>query len=103
MAHLFKWAGWGRVGPGDCSPVPLTEPDLWAHIRLFKLSISKQQPFLHDPRWVKPVPAVLQINETLGEPGVGIQLVDAEARTALPVTPNYIGRFPGHPAGYATT
>ena len=32
----------GRVGTGDCSPAPLTEPDLWAHIRLLKL-ISLEQ------------------------------------------------------------
>ncbi|NQV23100.1 MAG: methyltransferase domain-containing protein, partial [Rhodopirellula sp.] len=33
----------GRVGSGDCSPKPLTEPDLWAHIRLFKSSVSEQR------------------------------------------------------------
>jgi hypothetical protein len=56
VAHLFKWAGSGRVGPGDCSPVPLTEPDLWAHIRLFKLGISKQRQLFHDPRRVRVTP-----------------------------------------------
>ncbi|MBX3422632.1 MAG: integrase core domain-containing protein [Pirellulaceae bacterium] len=31
-----------RVGTGDCSPAPLTEPDLWAHIRLLKLNMLEQ-------------------------------------------------------------
>ena len=50
-----------RVGSGNFSPEPLTEPDLWAHIRLFKLITSKQLELLLGPLGVKLVPADLQI------------------------------------------
>ena len=39
-----------RVGAGDFSPEPLTEPDLWAYIRLFKSNISKQRELFRGPR-----------------------------------------------------
>ena len=93
----------GRVGAGDCSPEPLTEPDLWAHIRLFKLTVSKQLQLFRGPHRVKVVPTSTQTDQAFGEPRISIRFVNAEARTAFPVTTNSIGRFPGQPAGNTAT
>ncbi len=87
----------GRVVAGYCSPEPLTEPDLWAHIRLFKLTISKQLQLFRGPHRVKVVPTSTQTDQAFGEPRISIRFVNAEARTAFPVTTNSIGRFPGSP------
>ena len=93
----------GRVGAGDCSPEPLTEPDLWAHIRLFKLTVSKQLQLFRGPHRVKVVPTSTQTDQAFGEPRISIRFVNAEARTAFPMTTNSIGRFPGQPAGNTAT
>ena len=37
-----------RVGTEDYSSAPLTEPDLWAHIRLLKLISLEQQKLSSD-------------------------------------------------------
>ena len=93
----------GRVGAGDFSPEPLTEPDLWAHIRLFKLTVSKQLQLLQSPLRVKVAPSNAEIYQAICKPCVSIRLVNAIARTTFPMTSNSVGRFPGHPARYAAT
>jgi hypothetical protein len=93
----------GRVGAGDFSPEPLTEPDLWAHIRLFKLGILKQLELFHGPHRVEVLPSKSQAYQAFSEPSVGVRLVSAEARAACPMTANSVGRFPGHPTGNAAT
>ena len=60
-----------RVGSEDCSSKPLTEPDLWAHIRLFKLSVSKQQKLFRGRwSWLEIFPSLTQRYQAFGEPSV---------------------------------
>jgi hypothetical protein len=92
-----------RVGLGDCSPKPLTEPDLWAHIRLFKLTVSKQLQLFRGPHRVKVVATSAQTDQAFGEPSISTCFVNAELRTVLPVTTHFMGRFPGQPPGNTAT
>jgi Integrase core domain len=91
-----------RVGTGDCSPAPLTEPDLWAHIRLLKLNILEQHKLSLDLRgWLEFLPSDAQRDQPLLEPGVRVGFVDTEAAASLPNATNLIGSFPGLASGYA--
>jgi len=84
-----------RVGPGDCSPRPLTEPDLWtAHPALQAVVSSIKQSLLFDGdplRRIQRVPLVGEHYQLRGEPGVRIRLMDAGTDAAAPNAGALIG------------
>ena len=56
-----------RVGTGDYSPAPLTEPDLWAHIRLLKLISLEQHELPLDLRGEAEGPATVHTTTRGGQ------------------------------------
>ena len=75
-----------RVDPGDRSPRPLAEPDLWtSHPALQVIVSSLEQPLLFsgDPLLrIQRVPMVFERQQSRSEPSVGIRLMDTGADAA---------------------
>ena len=84
-----------RVGPGDCSPRPLTEPDLWtSHPALQVVASNIKQSLLFDGDpllGVQRMPPVGEHHQPRGEPGIGICLVDAGTDATSPEASTLIG------------
>ena len=100
-----------RVGTGDCSPAPLTEPDLWAAHPALQVAIScleQQKLSARGPyRRIELPPSCPQGKQSVGKPGIAISASNPREIAPLPDTPPTkgcpCGSFGGDTTRYQVT